>query len=143
MKLQPWQRYTPRPPCFIGLRSRASLSITVVSGGRYAHAYGICAPFYCISLKNITGRVGYNAARGLISRDIASICTSIYLSRNLKNDPCYKEGESTFRKIKFTTCVQNQFTCNDGECIDIEKRYIYSFLKVKNVELIEIAFKLF
>ena len=62
----------------------------------------------------------------------------------MKNDPCYKEGESTFRKIKFTTCVQNQFTCNDGECIDIEKRYIiiYSFLKVKNVEIIEIAFKI-
>ena len=40
---------------FIGLRSRASLSISTLSGrrGRYAHACGICAPFYCISLKII------------------------------------------------------------------------------------------
>ena len=38
--------------CFIGLRSRASLSISALRGrrGRYAHAYGICAPFYCLSL---------------------------------------------------------------------------------------------
>ena len=30
---------------------------TALSGrrGRYAHAYGICAPFYCISLKKIKG----------------------------------------------------------------------------------------
>ena len=42
---------------FIGLRSRASLSISALSGrqGRNTHAYGICTPFYCISLKNIYG----------------------------------------------------------------------------------------
>ena len=43
-------------------------------GGRkrwYPHAYGICALFYCISLKNIYEGGGYNAARALISRDIA------------------------------------------------------------------------
>ena len=41
--------------CFIGLRSRASLSIFALRGrqGRYAHAYGICATFYCIILKEI------------------------------------------------------------------------------------------
>ena len=43
--------------------------VFIGSPGRYAHAYGICTPFYCISLKNIYG--GYNAARDLISRDIA------------------------------------------------------------------------
>jgi len=26
------------------------------------------------------------------------------------------------QKIKFTTCRSGQFTCNDGQCIDIEKR---------------------
>ena len=43
--------------CFIGLRSWALLSISALSGrrGQYAHAYGICAPFYCISLKIIYG----------------------------------------------------------------------------------------
>ena len=50
--------------------------------GRYAHAYGICTHFYCISLKKIYGgREGYNAARGPILRNIAyhSICSfSIY-----------------------------------------------------------------
>ena len=43
--------------------------------------------------------------------------------RDVNYDACYKEGVSTLKKIKFTTCVANQFTCNDGECIDIEQRY--------------------
>ncbi len=43
--------------------------------------------------------------------------------RDVNYDPCKKEGESTLKKIKFTTCVENQFTCNDGECINIEQRY--------------------
>ena len=56
MKLDPLQRYTPPPytkKCFTGLQSRASLSNSDLLGrqGRHAHAYGICAPFYCISLK--------------------------------------------------------------------------------------------
>ena len=63
--------------CFIGLRSRVSLSISALSGhrGRNAHAYGICASFHCISLKNIYEGGGrrYNAARSLISRDIAKL----------------------------------------------------------------------
>ena len=43
--------------------------------------------------------------------------------RDVNYDACYKEGVPTLKKIKFTTCVANQFTCNDGECIDIEQRY--------------------
>ena len=39
---------------------------------QYAHDYGICATFYCISLKHTYAGGGYNAARGLISRDIAT-----------------------------------------------------------------------
>ena len=51
---------------------RAAISISALRGrlGRYAHAYGICAPFYCISLKIIYDG-GYNADRDLISRDTA------------------------------------------------------------------------
>ena len=42
--------------------------------GRNAHAYGICTLFYCIGLKDIYWGGGrYNAARGLISRDIAIV----------------------------------------------------------------------
>ena len=69
-----WKCYNPKK-CLIGLRSPASLLISTLSGrqGRYAHAYSICAPFYCISLEEnyLVGGGGYNAARGLISRDIA------------------------------------------------------------------------
>ena len=77
MKLDNSQRYTPPPHTkkwFIGLQSRASLSISALNGrrGRDSHAYGICAPFYCISQKNYGGGGGYNAASGLISMDIAS-----------------------------------------------------------------------
>ena len=42
--------------------------------------------------------------------------------RGVKKDNCHQEGESTVKKIKFTTCVDNQFTCNDGECIHIDQR---------------------
>jgi hypothetical protein len=53
MKLDPWQGYTPPP-------YKKVLYRAAVSGrwGRYIHAYGICAPFYCISLKNIYGGGG-------------------------------------------------------------------------------------
>ena len=53
-------RAPPTKKCFIGLRSRTSLSISALSArrGRYAHAYGICAPFYCISLKIYMGDKG-------------------------------------------------------------------------------------
>ena len=36
-----------------------------------AHSYSICASFYCISLKLYMRGEGYNAPKGLISRDIA------------------------------------------------------------------------
>ena len=54
LEIRPWQRYTPLPhtenmlyratisSLTLNLRSRWSL-------GWYAHADGICAPFYCIS----------------------------------------------------------------------------------------------
>ena len=82
VKLDPWPRYIPPPKpkkCFIGLRSRASLPISALSGrqGRYAHAYGFCAPFYWISLKRNYGG-GYNTARGPILRDIAPFARSIW-----------------------------------------------------------------
>ena len=43
MKLDPLQRYIPPPHT-----KKSALS---GSRGGYAHAYGICAPLYCISLK--------------------------------------------------------------------------------------------
>ena len=36
------------------------------------------------------------------------------------DDKCYQDG--TVRRLKFTTCTSGQFTCNGGQCIDIEKR---------------------
>ena len=62
----PWN-YTPGsviPPHTKKSAFRAAIS--VVAGG-------ICASFYCISLKEIWWGGGYKAARGLISRDIAKI----------------------------------------------------------------------
>ena len=49
--------FPPKKMSFIGLRSQASLSISAPSGlqGRYAHAYGIFAPFYYIILKQNVG----------------------------------------------------------------------------------------
>ena len=50
-------------------------AISVVAGGGMliAHAYGICVRFYCISLKYIYVGGGYNASKGLISRDSAKL----------------------------------------------------------------------
>ena len=67
VKLDPWQRYTPLLPiqksgAYSGRR------------GRYAHAFGICAPFYCISLRTIFGGRGVTLPWVLISRDIAPFC---------------------------------------------------------------------
>ena len=78
LEIRPLAALFPLPHtkiCFLGLPSRASLSISDLSGrwGRYAHAYSICAPFYCISVKKYMGGGLHNAARGLISRDIAEI----------------------------------------------------------------------
>ena len=73
----PWNRplaiLYPLPPIKIILYRAAISSFPLDrrsqwSPGRYAHAYGICAPFYCISLKKVYGVL--NAASGLISMDI-------------------------------------------------------------------------
>ncbi|XP_023343018.1 uncharacterized protein LOC111712596 [Eurytemora carolleeae] len=37
-------------------------------------------------------------------------------------DSCKKIGESMLKMITFTTCSDTQFTCNDGQCIDMEER---------------------
>ena len=37
-------------------------------------------------------------------------------------DPCFSKPDSKIQKIKFTTCSDEQFTCSDGLCIDIEER---------------------
>lgn len=37
------------------------------------------------------------------------------------DDKCYTGG-SKEKKIKLTTCSYGEFTCNDGQCIDIEQR---------------------
>jgi len=39
----------------------------------------------------------------------------------LIDDKCYTGG-SKEKKIKLTTCSYGEFTCNDGQCIDIEQR---------------------
>ena len=36
------------------------------------------------------------------------------------DDACQADG--VVRRLKFTTCVPGQFTCNDGQCVGIEKR---------------------
>ena len=59
---------------------KVAISIFAHHRGRYAHAYGICARLYCNSLKNIWGGKGYNAARGLISRDIANAVIHNYFA---------------------------------------------------------------
>jgi len=38
------------------------------------------------------------------------------------DDKCYTGGPNKEKKIKLTTCSYGEFTCNDGQCIDIEQR---------------------
>ena len=40
--------------------------------------------------------------------------------RGVVDDACQENG--IVRKLKFTTCIPGQFTCNDGQCVGIEKR---------------------
>ena len=37
-------------------------------------------------------------------------------------DDCSKTLETKIKQIKFTTCKDGEFTCNDGLCIDMEQR---------------------
>ena len=41
---------------------------------------------------------------------------------NVVNDKCTDNSEDKTMVIKFTACVEGFFTCNDGQCIDIEER---------------------
>ena len=69
LEIRPLEALYPPPPPY----KKCALKGCDLSGprGRYAHAYGICAPFDCMSLKKICRGWWYNAARGLNSRDIA------------------------------------------------------------------------
>ena len=37
-------------------------------------------------------------------------------------DTCFSKQESGIKRLKFTTCLDDQFTCDDGQCIDLEER---------------------
>ena len=66
-QIRPLAAFIPTPHIKSAISSFALSSLR----GRYAHVYGICAPFYCIILKKYMGG-GYNAAKGLITRDNAA-----------------------------------------------------------------------
>ena len=38
----------------------------------------------------------------------------------VEEDACQADG--VVRRLKFTTCIPGEFTCNDGQCVGIEKR---------------------
>ena len=43
----------------------------------------------------------------------------------VRDDKCQTGvGQSRVKRIKLTTCSQDQFTCNDGQCITMEQRCI-------------------
>ena len=57
--------------------------------------------------------------------------------------PDYKCEGPKKKMIKFTTCKSGDFTCNDGQCIDIEKRCAQTFncndrSDVENCKMLEI-----
>ena len=37
-------------------------------------------------------------------------------------DPCFSNPDSQISRLKFTSCSEHQFTCDDGQCVDIEER---------------------
>ena len=41
---------------------------------------------------------------------------------NVKEDICSAAEESKMLKVKVTSCNNGEFTCNDGQCLDMEKR---------------------
>ena len=90
-KIRPLAASTPPgPPPHI----KIALYITALSGrwGRYANAYGICAPSYCISLKKIYEGGGYSTARGLVSNLSVSIIhqnsENIFIYLNMMSIGC-------------------------------------------------------
>ena len=78
---------------FLGLRSRALLSISALSGrrGRFAHAYSICARFYYISQqKKYEGDVyTRERAQGITVTWIRSIRICILSHRAKRHAPDY------------------------------------------------------
>ena len=68
------------------------------------------------------------------SKDNESIATSTSSEESLligthkvdfsgvKNDKCNKDGEGHVAILKLTTCSDEQFSCNDGQCIEMEQR---------------------
>ena len=54
----------------------------------------------------------------------------MYASSGVINDAC-TDGGTPFADIKFSTCKQDQFTCYDGQCIDIEHRYLCKYCILK------------
>ena len=74
LEIRPLTALYPPPPHTKNVLYRAAKSISALCGRRgwFAHAYDICAHFYCISpKKKYMGGGGYNAEKGLILRDIA------------------------------------------------------------------------
>ena len=41
---------------------------------------------------------------------------------NMSTDRCADGGRDTTMRIKVTTCEAGMFTCDDGQCIDVEER---------------------
>ena len=102
------------PPPYKKVLYRAAISSFALSGrrGRYAHAYGICTSFYCISL---------NAARGLISRDIAGYS---YLYIKISK-PAFKTGIWYMTTIRI--CL-GRYRILNGYCVSKKRCKIWVFI---------------
>ncbi|XP_023332382.1 uncharacterized protein LOC111704388 [Eurytemora carolleeae] len=65
-----------------------------------------------------------NTSIALIQAPLSSLLLGLQTVdfSNAFDGKCIKDGEPFIRQVKFTTCVEGQFTCNNGHCIDIEER---------------------